>query len=412
MTGIVWAGPVFDPAGYGSVSRNFLRGLAELGVPLKAVNLGEDHSDLLPEAVNAQLRGLLDGNAGKHPLEIVHYEPGSFARIRNIEFPAARIGCTIFETDRIPHHWVKACNEMDEIWVPSRFNRETFANSGVARRKIRVIPYSVDTDFYRPISERFEIRDRKSFAFLYVSFWDWRKGFDLLLSAFIGEFTKRDDVTLIIRTNDPEPRSPKSADELRQLLLASAGIRSASIEDLPHIALITEPLTQQELRKLYNSCDLYISSDRANGWGMPCMEAMAMGKPAATIDWSGSTEFMNAANSLLIRPTGRLIPVDRRLVEHRPIYSGHLWAEVTVEEVRRVMRHAFNSRDELQAIAKRGFTDIRENYSLLAGATRVHRAAKRSAGYVNSFSRLRRVIKAVKQSLFLSLVSWGRSRKL
>lgn len=400
MTGIVWAGPIFDPAGYGSVSRNFLRGLAGLGVPLKAVNLvGEDHSGLLPEAVNAQLRALLDGDAGKHPVEIMHSEPGNFAHIRNVDFPAARIGCTIFETDRIPNYWVKPCNTMDQIWVPSRFNRETFASSGVARRKIRVIPYSVDTDFYRPISERFEVKGRKSFAFLYVSFWDWRKGFDLLLSAYICEFTKRDDVMLVIRTNDPDPRSTKSADELRQLLLASAGIGEAAIEDLPHIVLITEPLTQQELRKLYNSCDLYISTDRANGWGMPCMEAMAMGKAAATIDWSGSTEFMNAANSLLIRPTGRLIPVDQRLVAHRPIYSGHLWAEVTVEEVCRVMRYAFKNRDELQAIAKRGFTDIRENYSLLAGASRVHRAAIQSAGYVNSYGRLQRVIRRVARSL-------------
>ena len=34
----------------------------------------------------------------------------------------------MFETDRISPEWVAACNRMDEVWVPSRFNVETFAN--------------------------------------------------------------------------------------------------------------------------------------------------------------------------------------------------------------------------------------------------------------------------------------------
>jgi glycosyltransferase involved in cell wall biosynthesis len=265
---------------------------------------------------------------------------------------------------------------MDEVWVPSEFNRETFSRSGVKREKLRVVPYSVDIQYFQPITERYSIPRLKKFSFLYVSFWDWRKGFDLLLEAYLQEFTDRDDVSLLIRTNDPDPKAPKSAQELRQILLSSIDPSVAlTRKNLPHFEILTEPLSQDDLRRLYNTCDLYISTDRANGWGMPCMEVMAMGKPAATINWSGSTQFMNGTNSLLIEPTGRLISIDPRLAGARPLYAGHQWAEVSVSEVRRVMRFAFENPESLQHIASQGMRDVRAHYSLAVGATRIHRAA-------------------------------------
>lgn len=383
-TGIVWAGPIFDPSGYGSVSRNFLLGLAQLLVPLRAVNLGGDHSALYPPRVTTTIRNLMEGDPGFRPVLIVHHLPENFAHIpenfagrRSTKGPAARIGCTIFETDRIPAHWVGPCNQMDEVWVPSEFNRETFSKSGVAREKLRVIPYSVDTDYFHPITERYDIPGVRRFCFLYTSFWDWRKGFDLLIEAYLREFTDRDDTTLLIRTNDPDPKAPKSTRELRQLLLSSIDPSVELIrKDLPHFEIVTERLSQDDLRRLYNTCDLYISTDRANGWGMPCMEAMAMGKPAATINWSGSTQFMTASNSLLIHPTGRLVPVDPRLAAARPLYAGHQWAEVSVAEVRRVMRFAFENREAIQQTANQGMKDVRSRYSLAATAARAYRAAR------------------------------------
>ena len=44
---------------------------------------------------------------------------------------AYRIGRTMFETDSLPQHLVQHCNAMDEVWVPSEFNRETFISAGV-----------------------------------------------------------------------------------------------------------------------------------------------------------------------------------------------------------------------------------------------------------------------------------------
>ena len=56
---------------------------------------------------------------------------------------AYHIGRAMYETDRMPEPWVSICNSMDEIWVPSVFNIETFRRAGVKASKLHVIPQSI-----------------------------------------------------------------------------------------------------------------------------------------------------------------------------------------------------------------------------------------------------------------------------
>lgn len=361
ITGIRWIGPVFHAGGYGGVSRNFLLGLSQLGVAVEAVNLGPDDRLLLDEETLQKIERLTESNAGSRPVAVIHWEPEAYRKVKTGRV-AGRIGCTIFETDRIPTRWAALCNQMDEIWVPSQFNVETFAQSGVERHKLQVVPYGVDTGFFKPIKEQLPIPGKRTFVFLYVAFFDWRKGFDLLLDAYGREFTDRDDVTLVLKVSE-DCHSTASFSEVEKLV---GEVRRRA--GAPHITIISQRLTSMEMRQLYSACDLYISTDRANGWGIPCMEAMAMGKPAATINWSGSTQFMKAGNSLLIEPTGRLVPVDSQLTAARPMYAGHCWAEVTVEQVRQVMRYAVENPELLDRIARCGMDFIRTYHTLAAAA--------------------------------------------
>lgn len=369
VTGIIWVGPVFDRGGYGNMSRNYLLGFRRIGFPVKVVNYGPRHDkDIHPDIYN-EIKTLLEAEAGPCPVGVVNLTPDIFPNIK-FKNVAKKVGCTIFETDRIPQHWVKYCNRMDELWVPSQFNLETFSRSGVDPQKIKVVPIPVDTKFFKPQKEKLHIEGQKKFTFLYTFAFNWRKGFDLLLEAYFKEFSSKDSVTLILKVYEDQG---VQQNELKEMILRSVeGKLNLKGKDLPHLAIIDKPLHQEDLRKLYNCCDLYISTDRANGWGMPCMEVMAMGKPAATIDWSGSTEFMKENNSLLIKPTGNLVPVDRRLVGIRPLYyAGMRWAEVSVDEVRRVMRFAFENPEMLGTLAQSGTKDIRERFSVERVAQRI-----------------------------------------
>jgi hypothetical protein len=45
-----------------------------------------------------------------------------------------RIGRTMFETDGLPQHLVRHVQAMDEVWVPTEFNRATFIAAGASER--------------------------------------------------------------------------------------------------------------------------------------------------------------------------------------------------------------------------------------------------------------------------------------
>lgn len=45
-----------------------------------------------------------------------------------------RVGRTMFETAGLPEHLVKHCNAMDEVWVPTEFNKDTFVSAGTHPR--------------------------------------------------------------------------------------------------------------------------------------------------------------------------------------------------------------------------------------------------------------------------------------
>lgn len=361
------------------MARNYLRGLKRLGYPCRAINLGPDQRDVVERSILRDIEAMEQTDVGPRPALVIHNLPTSFRHVQTQNF-ARRIGCFLFETNRLPDGWARECEFVDEVWVPSQFNLRTFSQAGIPSEKLHVVPYGVDTEFFHPHSAKAGLPEAPGFRFLYVSFFDYRKGFDLLLAAFLQEFRGSKDVSLIIKTgfqpghgvDAPVSLDPKVS--LARLLGMEAQLLA---EDSPKVVVITDHLSQERLRALYSACHLYVSTDRANGWGVSCMEAMAVGVPAASIAWSGATEFMNERNSLLIRPTERMVPVDPRLEAARPIYKGHLWAEVTVEEVRRVLRWAYTHRWRLWWKARRGLHEIRRNWSQVSAARRVTRAIKR-----------------------------------
>jgi glycosyltransferase involved in cell wall biosynthesis len=62
----------------------------------------------------------------------------------------AQVGRTMFETNGLPQHLVDHCNTMDEVWVPTEFNRKTFAAAGVPEHKLRVVPEGIDDQHFDP----------------------------------------------------------------------------------------------------------------------------------------------------------------------------------------------------------------------------------------------------------------------
>ena len=52
-------------------------------------------------------------------------------------------------------------------------------------------------------------------------------------------------------------------------------------------------LSPQDFPRLYTSCDAFVLPTKAEGWGLPIIEAAASGLPIITTFYSGHTEFLD-----------------------------------------------------------------------------------------------------------------------
>ena len=358
-----WRGPIFNPSGYASEAINFLLPLSErvreFGIFHQNNNYSEKFVAGLKMGERVSLFDLRDRYEQiKGGIVIEHNPANGFELVPDAAY---RVGRTMFETDRISPDWVCKCNQMDEIWVPSKFNVETFAASGVERDKLFVMPESVDENEFDPDRrEALALPNRAAFNFLAIFEWSRRKGWDVLLSAYFREFSATDDVCLYLRTYLFSKPDGDPSTAIQRLINEHAATLKLGDKPLPRIHIIAEQVPQARLPGLYKAADCLVAPSRGEGWGRPHHEAMFMGLPVIATNWSGNTEFMTRENSYLIdyemADTTSLEPELRH-------YRGHRWADPSEKSLREAMRRVQQNPAEARSKGRRARQEMLRGYS-------------------------------------------------
>ena len=197
-----------------------------------------------------------------------------------------RVGIMPWEYGLTPIHSVRVMQaELDEVWVPSAFNRDVHIRSGVDPDKIRVIPNGVDTKIYTPEGPCFELATEKTFKFLYVGGTVPRKGFDILLKAYSEAFTAEDDVCLVVKDFGSKAWYAATS------LLSQAKKNQGDSANPEILILEDNNLSDDALASLYRACDVYVHPYRGEGFGMGILEAMSCGLPAVVPSTGPAPEF-------------------------------------------------------------------------------------------------------------------------
>ena len=351
---VLWQSIMNFPTGYAMSCREILRALDRQGVRAAYEYIygpGTPYPVAEPEGNGDYVMNVIRGRTAKPDLAVVYGQGDVFSRNRG----RRRIGFTMLEVDGFPPEWVRQANEMDEVWVPTRFNMEGFRGSGL-KRPIQTIPLGVDTNYFHPGVQAYP-NSNGEFVFLSNFEWGERKEPWLLLKAFNDVFSAREPVRLVCKIINKDP-AVRVREEIRKVELKEAGGKISF--------LFNREFPYYQLGSFYRSADCYISAGRGEGWDMPLMEAMACGLPSIATDWGAHTEFVHSGNSYPLR-SRRTIPA----VAKCPYYEGFRWADPDPEHLRYLLRHVYEGRDDARRIGAAAGREMAEKWSWEKSAQKI-----------------------------------------
>ena len=190
-----------------------------------------------------------------------------------------------WEFGSLPQKWVQRARDVDEFWVPSSYVRDVYIASGVPEQKVVIVPNGVNTKQFHPQVPPMKLATQKKFKFLFVGGTIGRKGPDLLLQAYLRNFTGADDVCLVIK--DFGGKSVYAGQTFDAQISAAQAIANS-----PEILYLNEELPPEVLPGLYAACDCFVLPYRGEGFGLPILEAMACGLPVIVTAGGATDDFV------------------------------------------------------------------------------------------------------------------------
>jgi len=348
---VLYFGHVFNASGYATGSRGVILALHAAGCRVRVVPISQqdDAAGILSPADRHTLLQLLHTPIAVEQALCIHAHGADTWHMHT----GARhvVGRTMFETDRLPPGWAQNCNGVHEIWVPSTFNVDTFKRAGVEPSKFRLLPEGVDTEQFRPGLPPLPLPDSRGFNFLSVFDWQHRKGWDVLLRAYLHEFRADEDVALILKVYQYNLPDRNVAAEIEAFRAREQGGAAGG----PPVILLQDFVPQAEMPRLFAAANAFVLPTRGEGFGRPMLEAMACGLPVIATNWGGHLDFMTPQNSYLIQCQA---PVPVSAANDLPVFNGKAWAEPDVNHLRSLMRQIFTQPGEAASRGARARQEV------------------------------------------------------
>ena len=235
------------------------------------------------------------------------------------------------------------------ILVPSRFAQRELNQAGFSDR-VRYVPHGVRTDLYKPLDKaeckKLFYLDPDSFVVGIVAMNRARKQIPRMLRGYKRFLELNPDVksslmlwTNVYPTRQPDEPSTGVADvgvnllpEIAQLGLGEV-VHWPNWKDIQRIGGLPEwdPATGWDMVHLYNAFDCLLFCTGGEGFGLPLLEAQAVGCPVVTTDYAAAPELVGA---------GYVVPVSDYIVINTP---GTRYALADIDKMAEALTKIMNA---------------------------------------------------------------------
>ena len=353
---IAFGGYVYLATGFGTAARSYIHALHGANIPMTVLNRSASprHSVVDP-LVESLLQRPIDAQLG-----ILHVEPLSIPAMRDIY--SHLIVLTAWEADRLPPVYVENLNEVLEVWVPSRYNAETFRAQ--IRTPVFQLPHPVHMVQAAPedsqaLAKGLALAD-SDFVFVAVATWQERKNLPGVIEAFLRAFPDQDNVLLVIKTGFQLVDQPVACVQIADAIKRAGALNTQAAEK--RIRICNGFWPEEKIAALMQRADCYVSLHRGEGWCYPLFDAVGRGTPVVATAYSGPLDYLDPRYHRMVkyeltRPT---------LTEHfqnYPFSDQMQWAEPDLADAANQMRAVYEDRAAAQQLARTGAELLQEKFS-------------------------------------------------
>lgn len=344
---VVYECNIDSPSGFAMVARNYIKALTRNGVRVHFESLqgfNEAEHDCGDNEVD-QVRDV-PGNL-KMPMVTWGQAPSFFKN-----GGAYKIGHCEFEGKEWPKLWAHYSNEMDEIWVPTEWDKQKALRCGV-KVPIFVIYQGIDPDYFNPAIVPARIDITEEYKFLAVGAWDPRKNYKDLIEVFTETFKREEDVALVIKTINLG-LSQGIKNEIKAMKINKKGGK-VYVKEIEW--------DKEKLGCLYTMSDCLVLPTHGEGWGLPIFEALACGLPVITTGYGAPFEVLRNDKGEVYPGVHFISSSEEKTATPYVYLEDNIWATPDREHLSKLMREVYENRNKEKIDALITSKIIRERFS-------------------------------------------------
>lgn len=256
-------------------------------------------------------------------------------------------GLWFWEVETFPKSMHSAFEEVDEVWVASKFIRDALGPISPVPVHHIPLPFGIAQQT-QPI-DRLQWGIPQGFFFLFT--FDFHSVFQRknplgLIEAFKRAFNEGEGPSLVIKGINGDAHMT----ELEHLRFAARNRRD--------IIILSNYMEATINQALIAACDCYVSLHRSEGLGLTMAEAMTQSKPVIATAYSGNMDFMTEENSYLCRFAMTSVGAGAA-----PYPASAVWAEPDVQHAAELMKRVYSQPEEATRRGQLAALDLAERFS-------------------------------------------------